>query len=471
MNRKELVQRWRNALGYGQKEMFYYPVKKVDNVKYSVTAIVKIPYLTVEDKYDIEKLYIYDRTGTLLGIGNTELPNGTYYAIYKSNSQGGVLLNKKIKFKVKDAPVNFYVLAEREVVKVIFHLTPCEYVLKAYKYSIIHHYETDNRPYTQICRTYDLSNSDFYKDNFPYGIPLDSFDNKTIYYANNPVNWKRYYSATTEFSNLLLDSYPRNNPYITLNSVKEEEKTQGYKISFDIIGENIEYKSTNITIHNNIHRRRSTDGGGTKIQSNKILDEVIWLVEDGWYTRGNLSNLSKYTEQQINNIWTMSFNTAESYNGWGYNRYYQYYSYFLDSRVISTNILNPNVYDQSFNCEEIVYIRQNGKVYYIPFAEYSWTKFWNENETVPPEETSTKNNTTTYNGDRPPYDFSYICTYGEGNYRHEDKKVLSHSDNEITYLCGTHTNVMSPKTSLSDEEVAEMLKSEEYITPIYIENS
>ena len=27
MNRKELVQRWRNALGYGQKEMFYYPVK------------------------------------------------------------------------------------------------------------------------------------------------------------------------------------------------------------------------------------------------------------------------------------------------------------------------------------------------------------------------------------------------------------------------------------------------------------
>ena len=28
MNRKELVQRWRNALGYGQKEMFYYPVKK-----------------------------------------------------------------------------------------------------------------------------------------------------------------------------------------------------------------------------------------------------------------------------------------------------------------------------------------------------------------------------------------------------------------------------------------------------------
>lgn len=27
MNKKELVQRWRNALGYGQKEMFYYPVK------------------------------------------------------------------------------------------------------------------------------------------------------------------------------------------------------------------------------------------------------------------------------------------------------------------------------------------------------------------------------------------------------------------------------------------------------------
>ena len=57
MNRKELVQRWRNALGYGQKEMFYYPVKKETKIKTIEYFDIYFQTLKYYNYYDIINNY------------------------------------------------------------------------------------------------------------------------------------------------------------------------------------------------------------------------------------------------------------------------------------------------------------------------------------------------------------------------------------------------------------------------------
>lgn len=62
MNRKELVQRWRNALGYGQKEMFYYPVKDNKSKGDFSPMILEVEVSVEKGKTDFN-LYTYGGTG------------------------------------------------------------------------------------------------------------------------------------------------------------------------------------------------------------------------------------------------------------------------------------------------------------------------------------------------------------------------------------------------------------------------
>lgn len=106
MNRKELVQRWRNALGYGQREMFYYPVKnetKIETIEYFDIYFQTLKYYNYYDiinnypQYaeNIDKKYYYvSREAIAVFFNSDNTP------LFKMNCYNG--------YRIKNIPFGFY---------------------------------------------------------------------------------------------------------------------------------------------------------------------------------------------------------------------------------------------------------------------------------------------------------------------------------------------------------------------------
>ena len=100
MNRKELVQRWRNALGYGQKEMFYYPVKnetKIETIEYFDIYFQTLKYYNY---YDI--INNYPQYAENIDKKYSNISGETIAVFFNSDNIPLFKMNCKSKYRIKN---------------------------------------------------------------------------------------------------------------------------------------------------------------------------------------------------------------------------------------------------------------------------------------------------------------------------------------------------------------------------------
>lgn len=106
MNRKELVQRWRNALGYGQKEMFYYPVKKETKIKTIEYFDIYFQTLKYYNYYDI--INNYPQYAEYIDKKYSNISGETIAVFFNSDNIPLFKMNCKSKYRIKNIPYGFY---------------------------------------------------------------------------------------------------------------------------------------------------------------------------------------------------------------------------------------------------------------------------------------------------------------------------------------------------------------------------